>query len=487
MRLAAAAIWHETLSFAHTRTELDSFKAFQLTEGASVADLNRKVANEMGGFLAAAAELGADLETLIFAGALPSPTVSAEAYSHIRERLLTRLQAALPVDGILLALHGAMVAEGVDDVEADLVGCVRAIAGRGVPIVCTLDLHANVSEELFRVTGALIAYDTYPHVDIYERGVEAVHVIRRLVRGEEVASAFRKLPLLTAPQSQSTSDEPLRSVMGRVHEWERDPRVLSISLCPGYPYSDVARLGFAIAVYTRGDQLLAESIADDIAATIWARRGEFAVSNLSAREAVQDATASPETPVILVDAADNIGGGTPGDGTVLLAELLRQDAQEAVVTIADAEAVRACLDAGVGAPVRLRVGGKYDQHHGDPVDVEGYVRLLSDGVYHHTGSYMTGLRVEMGRTAVVRARGVEIVVMENKALPFDAQQLLSLGIQPERQRIIVVKSAIAWKTAYGAIARRVITVDTPGLCTSSLSTIPYARRPQPIFPLDEIG
>jgi microcystin degradation protein MlrC len=441
----------------------------------------------MGGFLTATQDLGVDLETLIFAGALPSPTVSADAYQYIRERLLTRLRAALPVDGILLALHGAMVAEGVDDAEADLVGCVRAIAGREVPVVCTLDLHANVSEELFRVAGVLIAYDTYPHVDIYERGVEAVHVIRHLAHGEAVASAFRKLPLLTAPQSQSTEDEPMRSVMGLVHEWERDSRVLSISLCPGYPYSDVARLGFAIAVYTRGDRLLAESIADELAATLWARRAEFAVSNLSPAEAVQNAMASVETPVILVDAADNIGGGTPGDGTALLAELLRQDAHGAVVTIADAEAVRSCLAAGVGAAVRLSVGGKYDRNHGYPVDVEGYVRLLSDGVYHHAGSYMTGLRVEMGRTAVVRVRGVEIVVMEHKAMPFDAQQLLSLGIDPARQRIIVVKSAIAWKTAYGAIARRVITVDTPGLCTGNLSAIPYVRRPRPVFPLDEIG
>lgn len=486
MKLAAAAIWHETLSFAHTRTELADFQAFQFTEGQATADRNRSVANEMGGFLAGSANLGIQIEPLLFAGALPSPTVSAAGYRHIRELLLTRLRDCGQVDGLLLALHGAMVAEGVDDVEADLVCAVRRVVGESLPIVVTLDLHANVSEQLFRRADVLIAYDTYPHVDVFDRGVEAVHVMRSLADQTPVARAFRKLPLLTAPQGQGTSDEPMRRVMARAADWEMDPRVLAISLCPGYPYSDVQRLGFSIAVYTKGDQALADSIAAELAGMVWERRLEFTVTNTPAPEAVRLAMAADKTPVILVDSADNIGGGTPGDGTVILHELIRRDARGAVVTIVDVEAVRACLRAGVGGTVRVTVGGKYDRNHGDPVPVEGYVRLLSDGVYRHAGSYMTGMQVEMGRTAVVQARGVKIAIMERKAMPFDAQQLQSLGITPANQRMIAVKSAIAWRAAYGSIARQVIAVDTPGLCTSNLSSIPYRNR-RPMFPLDDVS
>jgi microcystin degradation protein MlrC len=202
------------------------------------------------------------------------------------------------------------------------------------------------------------------------------------------------------------------------------------------------------------------------------------------QQAVAEARASSEFPVILVDAADNIGGGTPGDGTRILAELLAQQAEDAVVTIADRESVANCFEARPGDAVSLVVGGRYDRNHGEPVRVEGRIRLLSDGVYHHTGSYMTGLRVEMGRTAVVKSGGVEIVLMERKAMPFDAEQLRCVGINPQRQRIIAVKSAIAWKAAYGDIARKVIAVDTPGLCSANLSLFTYQNRPQPMWPLE---
>jgi microcystin degradation protein MlrC len=277
----------------------------------------------------------------------------------------------------------------------------------------------------------------------------------------------------------------MASLMRCVAEWERDPLVLLIGVCPGYPYSDVERLGFALSVYTKGDDALANQIATELATLVWERRHDFSVTNTPAAEAVQLAMASTETPVILVDAADNIGGGTPGDGTVVLRELIRHKARNCVVTIADAEAVQACLQAGVGGTVRVLVGGKYDRHHGDPVEVEGYVRLISDGVYRHTGSYMTGMRVEMGRTAVLDADGVEIVVMERKALPFDAQQLISQGILPADRRAIVVKSAIAWRAAYGSIARKIITVDTPGLCSSNLTALPYRKKPS-MFPLESV-
>ena len=175
----------------------------------------------------------------------------------------------------------------------------------------------------------------------------------------------------------------------------------------------------------------------------------------------------------------------PADGTAILAELLIQKAQGAVVTIADAKAAATCFEHRPGDSVRLRVGATYDKNHGTPVLLDGHVRLLSDGVYHHAGSYMTGMRVDMGRTAVVVSGGVEVVLMEHKAMPFDAEQLRCVGIEPSRKRIIAVKSAIAWKAAYGEFARRIIQVDTPGSCSGNLQSFSYKRRPHPLYPFED--
>ena len=183
--------------------------------------------------------------------------------------------------------------------------------------------------------------------------------------------------------------------------------------------------------------------------------------------------------------ADNIGGGTPGDGTVLLRELLSQRAQGAVITIVDPASVATAIAAGMNGEVEIEAGAKCDTFHGEPVMVRGMVRQISDGVYTHRGSYMTGLRVDMGRTVVVASGGVEVVLMERKAMPFDAEQLRSLGIEPGERKIIVVKSALARKAAYGDLARRTIYVDTPGLCSSNLLSFAYRNRPRPLCPLED--
>lgn len=486
MRFALAAFWHETLGFAHTTTGIADFEAFQFTEGEAVIARNRGVRNEAGGFLAAAGQTNVEIVPVLFAAALPSPTISREAWTRIRGKALDGFARAGALDGVFIALHGAALVEGIDDPEAELLAEIRDIVGRGTPVVATLDLHANVSKRLFETATALIAYNTYPHIDIFERGAEAFETLNPIVGGARVTGAFRKLPLLTAPQTQSTEQEPMKAVMLKVKELKADPRVLGISVCPGYPYSDVARLGATIVAYTRDQPQLAERLADDVARLLWSQRWMFRAPAVSVDEAVRIAVASADKPVVLVDSADNIGGGAPGDGTAILAELIRQRAEGAVVTIADAAAVDACFKVRPGDSVELTVGARYDSSHGAPVALSGRIRLLSDGVYHHLGSYMTGLRVEMGRTAVVVTGGIELVLTERKAMPFDAQQLRCLGLEPAGKSILAVKSAVAWRAAYGDIAKKVIHADTPGLCSGDLSRFRYCKRPRPMFPFEEV-
>jgi microcystin degradation protein MlrC len=309
--------------------------------------------------------------------------------------------------------------------------------------------------------------------------------MRRLLAGARPATAFASVPILAVPGRQGTDDLPMRELLARVHAIEADPRVLVVTLAGGFCYSDVPEAGIAIVVSTDGDPVLASAYAAELQALAWAQRDAFVQRNLAPAEAVRLALAAPPgRPAILVDGPDNIGGGAPGDGTVLLAELLRQGATEAAVVIADPEAVAAAYSAGVGGAFAGDVGGKTDRFHGDPVPVRGTVRLLADGRFTYRGSYMTGQERSMGLTAVLDVAGNHLVLTERKTMPFDAQHLRAVGISPEWCRAIVVKSATAWRAAFADIAGPVYEADTPGICTTNLANLPYQHLRRPIFPLD---
>lgn len=481
-RVAVGGIWHETNTFASGETGLEEFIGWQHGTGPRLVEQHAGVRDEIGGFLAAGTRRGWQVVPTLFAAAVPSATVTRAAFDGLAEELLQRVEPDL--DGVLLALHGAMVVAGLDDAEAVLVEAVRARLAPGTPVVATLDFHANVSARLHDACDALLGYHTYPHVDPYERAVQAADVLAELLRSaHRPHKAFRKVPLVTAPPAQATDEPPMRDLMDRVRAWEAQPGVLAVTLSGGFAFADVPSLGCSVMAVCR-DEALAAAVADDVADAVWTAREAFAVPLVAPAEAVRAACASPVWPVVLVDAADNIGGGSPGDGTVLLAELLAQGAEGAVVTLVDAEAVRAADRAGQGASLRLLLGARADDRHGAPVAVEATVEALADGRYVHTGSYMTGQAADMGRTAVLRVGGVRVVVSQRRMMPFDAEQLRCLGIEPALCRILVVKSAVAWRAAYGDVAKLALLVDTPGVCSSDLRTVPYQRAPRPLFPLE---
>lgn len=260
----------------------------------------------------------------------------------------------------------------------------------------------------------------------------------------------------------------MRSIIDRVHSLEATEG-LSVTVTPGFPYADIDSLGLSV-VASSGDPLCAQQVADLVAADVDAHAEEFNYTTFSVADAV-DRALRADGPVALVDSADNVGGGSPGDGTAILAEWLARGGTGLIVSLTDEEAVRACFESGVGSVPRLLVGAKTDDRHGSPVEVSGSVRMLADGRYVHRGSYATGITTQMGRTAVVEAFGNTIVLTERRVMPFDAQQWLSLGISPAYCRAFVVKSAIAWRAAYGEYPRQVIDVDAPGICTGNLQRL----------------
>ena len=492
-RIAVGGIAHETHSFAARPTGLDDFRKQALFVG-------DEVLSELAGAKSAAAGMidgaGDDWQLLptLYAGAMPGGLVTTEAFETVVGELAARLAAALPLEGVLLALHGAMVTEDELDAESAILEVVRDVVGTELPLVITLDMHGNISPRTVALADVLIAFDKNPHTDPYERGVEAADVMARLLAGEiRPATGYAHPALMLSPQATGTDDLPLAAVHARAAQMEAEDAVVCVSVFGGFAYSDTSDAGASLIVTTDDNPVLAHRYADELAAILVANREAALPEFLPPALAVQRALAMSGKPIILVDSADNIGGGTPGDGTDALRAMLDADVQDGAVVIADAEAVAICWDADEGATVELDVGGKVDEWHGAPVAVTGVVERLSDGMFsaelanNHFASFF-GNTIHMGRTAWLRAGdsgSVNIVLTERKMPPFDLAQLRSVGVIPEQQKMIAVKSAVAYRAAYLPIAAGVIEMDTAGLCSANLDRFPYKHVRRPILPLDE--
>lgn len=485
LRVAFGGIWHESNTFAARPTALEDFRAYQFAEGDELFERYRGTRTELGGMIDGAARHGITLLPTIQAAAVPGGTIRADALDALLARLASGLRRALPLDGVVLALHGAAVAEDTPAADATILARVREVVGPDVPVIATFDLHANIDDGLVGAADLLIGYDTFPHVDMFERGQESVDMLEHLCAQDgRPAAAHCKLPLLTVPQVQSTDAEPLRGVFARLHAMEESGDILCGSIAMGFPYADVAALGASVLAYAEAPEA-ARQAATAIGRDLWDARPAFVPELASVDDAVARALASREYPVVLVDPADNVGGGSPGDGTEILAALLRQGGIGAVVVLCDPEAARAAADAGEGGRFEGEVGGKSDQLHGDPVRIEGRVVRAGPASYRHSGTYMQGITTDMGLTAVLDCAGNTIVLTSLRTMPFDIEQLRCLDIDPAEQRILVVKSALAWRAAYGPLARTIVYADTPGVCSSNLHRFAYTQIHGSPYPLSE--
>lgn len=486
MRLFLAMLSHETNTFSNVPTDRAQFEARDLCYGGEIVERYRGTGTCLGGMIAGAERLGATLVPSVAASASPAGLVTRDVYEHVKERMLADLRAAGRLDGVLLDLHGAMVPEGVDDGEGDIIAAVRRAVGPAVPIAVTLDFHGNLGRDMIAHADLLHGYKTYPHVDMAERGAEAAARLGQMVAGRLTpTAAWRKPPLLPPLGRQGTAGGPMRRLYDLADEMEKDPKVISVSVFAGFPHADIPDAGLGIYVVTDDDRALAERLASRLAQVAWAHRQEFLHTALPVKEAVARALAAEGRPIVLADMADNTGGGAAGDGTEILRELLRVGARSATVAcIWDAAAVRACIAAGVGASVTLDVGGKVDDRHGAPVRVTGIVRTLSDGRFVHQGPMMNGLPGRLGLTAVLDVSDIKVILISYRWQTLDPEMIRFVGIDPLREKVLVVKSTIHYRAAFEPIAKEIVEVDAPGLSSSNLARFDYRRVRRPIFPLD---
>lgn len=478
-RIAVGGIVHETHSFSDIPTTLADFKQKSLYTGEAIIDEMTGTRSGIGGMIEGASHYDWELLPTLYATAMPSGIVSEDAYQTMLKDLLSRLSDVMPVDGVLLALHGAMVTEDCLDAESDILEAVRGIVGDEIPIVVELDMHGNISPRTAELADVLVAFDENPHIDPHARGVETTTIMADLLEPRITPTvAHLTVPIVLAPQSTGTADLPIRAVHDRVREMEAEDDVICICVMAGFAYSDTPFTGASIIVTTHNQPALAQTYAQELSDILLANYDADSYQALSVDDAVKKALATEGHPIILVDSADNIGGGTPGDGTDALKAMLDNNVQEGTIVLADAEAVEVCWDAGVGNEVTLSVGGKSDKWHGEPIPVTGIVKVLSDGSFdcelpdNHFAAFY-GNTIHMGKTVWLRVDGVNIILTTHKTPPFDLGQLRSVGVIPEEQKMIVVKSAVAYQAAYLPIAKGVIEMDTAGLCSANLSRFPY--------------
>lgn len=490
--IGVAGIAHESNSFNVRKTDLEDFSPGIGQESAE--EFLRERAKErtiVAGYVAGAERFGLELYPTLVTTATPKGPVTDRAFEALAGRILERLRAAPRLDGILLALHGAMVVESYPSGDAELTRRVREAFGAEMPLVVTHDFHANITPEIVEYSDVLIAYKENPHTDTFERGLQAAEITARMVRGEaRPVQALAKPPMVYNIVFQDTGSEPLRPIVAESRRLERDADVLAVSVSGGYQYADVPWMGPSAVVVTDGDSALAEGEARRLADMLYATRDRLVLAEPEAEEAVRMAIEHDGRPVLLIDMGDNIGGGTPGDSTFLLEELLEQDAQGWVMVLADPEAYGVAERAGVGGAFEFAVGGKTDAMHGRPVPIQGRVRSLHEGRYvepevrHGGGRYW-----QMGRTAVIHVDGSTLdepsllLLTTERSSPNSAHQLISNGVYVERQKIIVAKGAIAPRAAYAPIASRMIPVDTPGATAVNPARFQYQAVREGLFGL----
>jgi microcystin degradation protein MlrC len=487
MRLALLGYHHETNTFATGQTEYAHFERGGILRGAEVVRQHAGATSTVAGFLEAGRLTGEEVVPLLYFITPPSGLITRDAYQRITAELLEALEAQGPWDGVLLALHGAAVAVGYPDADGHVAARVRALVGPGVPIGLALDLHANVSAQLVEAATVTIFYRTNPHLDARERARECGELVVRTVRGEiRPVQALETPPLVVNILKQFTGAEPLRSLMNDVEALLERPGMLSASVGLGYPYADVPQMGMSFLTVHDGDSRAAREAARWLARRAWFQRADYVGEAPGPDEAVRAALAAPRSPVVLMDVGDNIGGGSPGDSTVLLEAARRQGARGYLQTLCDPAAVAACAGAGVGATVALSVGARIDDRHGRPMAVTGRVRLLSDGQFEDPRPTHGGWRYfDAGTTAVLETDdGYTLVLTTERLGNTSIEQMYSLGIRPEGYRIVVAKGVISPRPAYEPIAAQMILVNTPGVTSADLSTFHYEWRRRPLYPFE---
>ncbi|MBS0473440.1 MAG: M81 family metallopeptidase [Proteobacteria bacterium] len=480
MRLFTACLVHESSGFSPIPTSLQNFRDGLLHRPSRGELVPLRLTAIECGLTTKGTARGHDIVESVGAAATPSGPLNKADYELLRDEIVSDLKKAMPVDAIGLFLHGAQLAEGYDDCEGDLLASLRAVAGPDIPIGVEFDLHGNITPQMMANSTVIIGCKEYPHIDFSERADELLDILEAAAAKRiRPVSAWRKLPMLGIFH---TTRQPLRGLVDRISALEKTPGVLTITIAHGFPWADTPHAGSAIIVTTDNDEALAARLCDEIARAFFAMRNEIAAPLTTLDEAFSLVSSGGNGLTVIADTADNAGGGAASDSTYFLHELVKRRIENAAIgMIWDPMAVKFAFDAGVGATLPLRIGGKISPLSGVPFDAEVTVTALNPALWQTAFGY----RQPLGQAAAVRIGDLDIVLSSVREQTHGPEAFSEMGIDLAAKRLVVVKSAQHFYATFNPLAERIIYAVAPGATSVDFTTFDYQRLSRPIWPLDQ--
>jgi microcystin degradation protein MlrC len=488
-RIFLAGIFHETHSFTDDVTGIDRF---MIHRGQALLDRIGD-GSQVDGFLTTAKREGWEVipaaTYLCGASGMVEHAVFEAFWDETKPVLIKAIAEGL--DGIFLSLHGAMVTTELEDPDGELLTRIRALDGaQNLPIFGVYDLHATLTQAMGELSDGLVCYRECPHDDTYESAVRATELLARCLKtGVRPRQHVLVTPIVWPPTGTGTRDGPMAALEEAARRMEREmPGVLAVNVVGGYSFADVRDAGLAFGIITEGDDTSAKAALQELATIAWQQRAGGIPHEHDLDDVLRDFKPNPKGPVLLVEPADNIGGGGPGDCTDVMRALLKHDVAGAAVVIADPKAVRALERVPVGGHATIAIGGRGSRLDPGPVTLEIELVSRSDGRFEledlKSQIVVLGRKIDMGASAVVRHRGLTVLLTSKRLAPMDLGQWRSQGIDPQKLSAIGIKAAVGHRRAYDPIASASFTVRTRGPCTSDLRQLPYKHIRRPVYPLD---
>lgn len=517
MRFAILGISHETNTFSEVPATYEQFEKAILVRGQEIVEEYADAEYTITGYLQAAEELGFEAVPLMYAQTGPIGTITKDAYDRITDEMFGMLRDQGPWDAVLICNHGAAVSEEFPDMDAAFTQSVREIVGPDMPVGLTLDMHSNISKETVANTDVCVVWRTCPHLDPKLRGRKTADLIYRMVKGEiNPVQYIEMVPMLVNIVKQFTGQEPMLGLVDDCVAANERPGILDTSIAEGYPYADVVEMGMSWIAIADGDAEAAKETAKGMAGRAWEKRVDLnmpvpaiedalkmavdryvgpkpeGVENFVPEDGTALAEAAPSEhshlgPIVLMDAGDNIGGGSSADSTHILKVAREMGIQGYLQTLYDPESVQACVAAGIGAEISLEVGGKTDDMHGKPIAVVGTVKAIDDGPYEETRPTHGGFRFydDGLRARFDTVDGMTILLTSRRSGNTAREQMYSIGIKPEEYRVVIAKGVSSPRPAYQPIAAEIIIANSPGVTSADLSTFTFENRRVPLYPFEE--
>ncbi len=487
MRIAVGQFGQETNTFLSVPTEVSTFEDVYVRRGNAMLSEYGNARVEIPAMLDVIRAHGATAAPLLGAFAGAAGPLTRACFEALGGELLRRLADAGPIDGVLLALHGAMVVEDEPDAEGELLERARAIVPAHVPIGVSLDLHGHITQRMLQPNVFLLGFREYPHIDLYETGERTARLLFETLAGRrKPVMALAKRPMVVSPINARTTEPPLSRVVAAARRMEAEGRIIEGSLFPVQPWMDVPGLGFAALVCADGDVAAARTAAQELADMAWAAREAFIPDLVPLEEAIRVGLTS-EGLTAVGDGGDAPSSGAAADNTAVLRALLKAKADTAgrttLLTLCDPGAANAAAAAGIGAVVTLKVGHKMSSD-GEPIEITGKVQALTDGHYVMRDAGAEGMAMEMGLTAVLAIGDIRLAIRSLRGLEWDTAMYTSVGLQPAHAALVFAKSPSHFRVSYGPIAARILAADTPGTTTGNIMRLAFTNVTRPLWPFD---